>query len=226
LTINSANVGSKSSLKTHSLVRSTLKKINQLRCKTWDLLHSVETCGEIPITAFDFESEHKSPGLEYQSHHPKVLRQMLSAVDLQHERFTFVDYGCGKGRVLLVAAEFPFRSIVGVEFAPQLAELAQQNLKNYRRGKTKCRDVTVLAMDAADYDLPSEPEVLFFYSPFTGAVMERVVGRIEDSLRRSPRDLFVLFTGIPIMRDRAFGSRPQFKRLRRERYFDVYRYLP
>src|SRR5271166_1843534 len=95
LSINKANSDGKYSLKTHPLVRSTLKKINQLRCKTWDLLHGVETCGEIPVTAFDFESEHKSPGLEYQSHHPKILRQILSALDLEHERYTFVDYGCG-----------------------------------------------------------------------------------------------------------------------------------
>jgi len=215
----------KPSLKPRSLVRSALRKINDLRCKTWDLRHGVETSGEIPLAAFDFKSDHKEPGLQYHSHHPKILRQILSAVDIEHERYTFVDYGCGKGRVLLVAAESSFRRIIGIEFVPQLAEIARRNLKNYR-GLTKCRDMTVITGDATDYELPAEPEILFFYSPFTGTVMEKVVGKVEDSLRRSPRDLFVLFTGVPIMRERAFGSRPHFKRLRRGRYFDVYRYLP
>jgi SAM-dependent methyltransferase len=218
-------IGSGPSFKSF-LLRSTLRRVNHLRCKSWDLLHRVETCGDVPLNTLEFKSEHKNPGLEYQSHHPKILRQMLSALALEHERYSFVDYGCGKGRVLLVAAEFPYRKIIGVEFAPQLAAIARNNLRDYRGSKPKCQDLTVLTMDATDYELPSEPAVLFFYSPFTGAVMERVVGNIEDSLRRSPRDLFVLFTGIPIMRDRAFGSRPQFSRLLRERYFDVFRYSP
>lgn len=189
-------------------------------------MHGVETCGEIPLTSFDFESDHKEPGLEYHSHHPKILRQSLSALNIDHERYSFIDYGCGKGRALLVASEFPFRRIVGVEFAPQLAEIAKQNLQNYRGGLRRCRNVTVLTLDATDYLLPPEPEVLFFYSPFTGSVMEKVVQNIEDSVKHAPRELFILFTGMEIMRDRAFGSRPQYKRLTRERYFDIYQYDP
>ena len=200
--------------------------MNNLRCKAWDILHGVETCGEIPLTSLDFESEHKSPGLEYQSHHPQILRRILSALNIEHERYTFIDYGCGKGRVLLLAAEFPFRRIVGVEFVPQLAQVAEQNLKNYRLGQPKCKHLSVLAMDAADYELPLEPVVLFFFSPFAGPLMERVIENIENSWRQAPRDLFVLFTGLPIMRDRAFASRPQYEQLRRERYFDVYQRLP
>ena len=203
-----------------------LKKVNHVRCKSWDLVHGVETCGEIPLASLDFQSEHKNPGLEYQSHHPKILHQILSALEIKHERYNFIDCGCGKGRVLLVAAKFPFRRIVGVEFVPQLAEIAKRNLRNYRGSQTKCHDVTVLTMDATEYELPPEPGVVFFYSPFSGAVMEKVVGNIEGSLKRSPRELFVLFTGMQIMRERAFGSRPQYQLLKREKYFDVYRHMP
>jgi SAM-dependent methyltransferase len=210
--------------KSSSLLSFALKKINNARCQTWDFVHGVKTCGEIPLTALDFKSENKNPGLEYQSHHPKILHQILSALNIEHEHYTFIDFGCGKGRVLLLAAEFPFRKIVGVEFAPQLAEDARRNLKSYRTKRMRCRDISVLTMDATEYELPPEPEVLFFYSPFTGAVMEKVVANIEDSLRRYPRELFVLFTGVPGMRERAFGARPQFKRLTREQYFDVYQY--
>ena len=187
-------------------------------------MHGVETSGEIPLTSLDFKSEHKNPGLEYQSHHPKMLRQIISVLDIEHERFTFVDYGCGKGRVLLVASEFPFKKIVGVEFAPQLAQAAERNWKTSRGLQKKCKDVNILTMDATEYQIPPGPLVLFFYSPFVGTVMQRVVENIERLSNESPREIFVLFTGIEIMRERAFGSRPQWRRLRRERYFDVYQY--
>src|SRR5277367_3679731 len=109
------------------MLGSTLKHVNDFRCKMWDLVRGVETCGEIPLAALDFKSCHKSPGLQYQSHHPRILRNMLASLAIAYERYVFVDYGCGKGRVLLVATHFPFQRIVGVEFAPQLAEIAEQN---------------------------------------------------------------------------------------------------
>lgn len=206
-----------------SPLRLVLKQVNRFRCKAWDLVHGVDTCGEIPLASFDFKSEQKTPGLEYQSHHPRVIRAILSALDIERERFTFIDYGCGKGRVLLIAGEFGFRRIIGVEFVPALAETAKRNLTSYR-GRGAGGDATVFTMSAIDYELPPDPSVLFFYSPFTGAMMERVVENIENSFKRAPRELFVLFTGLEIMREKAFGCRPQYKRLRRERYFDVYRH--
>jgi SAM-dependent methyltransferase len=208
------------------MLRPLLKQINLLRCKSWDFVHGVKTCGETPITSLDFQSENKDPRLEYQSHHPRILYDMLATLKIEHRRFTFVDYGCGKGRVLLVAAAFPFHKIAGVEFAPQLAEIAQRNLKNYRCGARKCGDMKVFAMDATDFALAPEPLVLFFYSPFTGAVMEKVIANIEESCRQFPRELYVLFTGKETMREKAFGSLPQYRRLRRELYFDLYQRLP
>ena len=32
----------------------------------------------------------------------------------------FVDFGCGKGRALLIASEYNFKSVRGVEFAHEL----------------------------------------------------------------------------------------------------------
>src|SRR5580692_2863524 len=214
-------------IKSRPWLKPVFRAIGRTRCKTWDLIHNVDTCGDIPLVDLNFQSENKAPGLEYQSHHPQILRAFLQslAVDfaLAYEKCTLVDFGCGKGRVLLVASEFPFRKIVGVEFAVPLAEVAKRNLVSYRSKTQKCRDISVLAMDAVDYELPDEPEVLYFYSPFPPAVMEQVFQKIERSLQQSPRELLVLFSGVLGARDRAFGSRPQYERLLRDRHVDVYR---
>jgi SAM-dependent methyltransferase len=204
--------------------RRILKRVNYLRCKAWDLSHNVDTCGEIPLSSLAFQSPNKRPGLEYQSHHPRIIRDAFTMLHIPYEQYTFVDFGCGKGRALLIASEFPFRRIVGLEFAPPLAQIAKNNLKSYRSHNRKCPSLEVLALDATSYDLPPEPEVLYFYSPFTGSVMEQAILNIEQSLRYFPRELLVLFSGIFVMRDRAFGSRPQYQRLWRERHFDLYRY--
>ena len=214
-------------IKSRPWLKPVFRVIGRTRSKTWDLIHNVDTCGEIPLVELNFQSENKAPGLEYQSHHPRILRAFLQSLALDwaidYEKYTFVDFGCGKGRVLLVASEFPFRRIVGVEFAVPLAEVAKRNLVSYRSKTQKCRDISVLPMDAVDYQLPEEPEVLYFYSPFPPAVMEQVFQNIERSLQQSPRELLVLFSGVLGARDRAFGSRPQYERLLRDRHVDVYR---
>jgi SAM-dependent methyltransferase len=146
------------------------------------------------------------------------------SLKIRHQDYAFVDFGCGKGRVLLVASEFPFRRIIGLEFAPQLAETARRNLKTYRAKNQKCFEMEAITADATEYELAHEPQVLYFYSPFARSVMDRIVHNIEDSLKKSPRDLLVLFSGVLGMRDSAFGSRPQYERLQRGRYIDIYRH--
>lgn len=207
----------------HNWLRPVFKVINHTRCKLWDVAHGVDTCGEIALTSLDFSSDNKIPGLEYQSHHPKILRDSLANLPIDYKRYTFIDFGCGKGRVLLVACEFGFGRIVGVEFATPLAQIAKRNAQVYRSKRPKSAAIDIVQVDAVDYELPQDPEVLYFYSPFPPEVMEKVFQNIETSLRNYPRDLLVLFSGVVGKRDRAFGSRMQYERLRRDRYVDLYR---
>jgi hypothetical protein len=81
-----------------------------------------------------------------------------------------------------------------------------------------------ITADATKYELADEPQVLYFYSPFARSVMDQIVHNIEDSLKKSPRDLLVLFSGVLGIRDRAFGSRPQYERLQRGCHIDIYRH--
>jgi SAM-dependent methyltransferase len=212
------------SQKLRSLLGPVFKTINHARCRAWDLTHGVDTCGEIPLTSLDFQSRNRTPGLEYQSHHPEIIRSSLLLLPIQHRDYTFVDFGCGKGRVLLIASEFEFRKIIGLELAPQLAEIALRNVGSYRAARQKCSYIEVLTADATDYELAAENQVLYFFSPFTLNLMSQILEKIEDSLQRSPRDLLILFSGVMARRDSAFASRARFERLRRERYVDLYRY--
>ncbi|MDE0519003.1 MAG: hypothetical protein OXH36_05570, partial [Bdellovibrionales bacterium] len=44
----------------------------------------------------------------------------------------FVDYGAGKGRAMILAAESgAFSKIKGLEFSPSLFEIAQENIQSY-----------------------------------------------------------------------------------------------
>lgn len=165
-------------------------------------------------------------GLEYASHHPRIIRSALAALPIRPELYTFINLGCGKGRVLLVASEWPFRRIVGVEFAPPLANVARKNLQRCRWLSQRCRELTVVTMDALDYKLPRGPKVLYLANPFFPKVTAQVMANIERSFQDAPHELFVLFVGLQFRRDESFGAHPGYDRLYRDRYFDVYQHRP
>ena len=60
-----------------------------------------------------------------------LIYEVIEALALPPDVFAFVDMGSGKGRALLVASEFAFAKIVGIELSPQLHRIAQNNVKRY-----------------------------------------------------------------------------------------------
>src|SRR6185436_10035090 len=68
----------------------------------------------------------------------------------------FVDFGSGKGRVLLLAAQFPMKRVVGVEFSPQLCQVARQNIEAFRRSHPRIAPIEVVESDAALYSIKDD----------------------------------------------------------------------
>lgn len=134
----------------------------------------------------------------YDSTPPSIFRRMLRGLNIDHSEYVFVDMGCGKGKVVLLAAELPFKRVVGVELSPKLARIAENNLRAYR-GPRKCRCVEVHCLDAAEYRIPQEPTVLFFFNPFKEPVMKVILESLRRSLEEQPRQLFILYN-VPMLR--------------------------
>jgi SAM-dependent methyltransferase len=124
---------------------------------------------------------------------PSVLRQILHRLELDFERFTFVDLGSGKGRALLIASEYPFRSILGLELSPKLHALAVANLAAYRGTAQRCRNVCSIEGDATDYSFPAGPLVIYLWNPFEAPVFTRVLANLEAALVREPRDIYIVY---------------------------------
>lgn len=57
----------------------------------------------------------------------------------------------GKGRVLLLASEFPFQQVIGVEIDPRLHHIAQKNIAAYRHPFQKCEDVQSICSDVTRF---------------------------------------------------------------------------
>src|SRR5262245_17792107 len=130
---------------------------------------------------------------------PRALRYLGVS-----ERDTFIDFGCGKGRVVHQAAKRPFRRVIGVEISPALAEIARANLAA-RRGRYRCREIEIVVSDVADYRVPDDLTIGYFYSPFKDATFDTVLTGIIDSMDRQPRRVRLIYL-LPIQKSKVLAT--------------------
>ncbi len=124
-----------------------------------------------------------------------VLRRILGRIDLQPDD-SFMDIGCGRGRVLCLAARQPLARAAGVEITLEHAAAAQRNLERMR-GR-KARAFGVMAGSAVDFDC-SGGTVFYLYNPFSGQLFADVIGNIRDSAKRGGRPIQLLYVN-PVCR--------------------------
>lgn len=129
--------------------------------------------------------------IEYAAIWYVAVYRLLRSLPTDFRNSTFVDYGCGKGRVVLVAATFPFRRVVGVEIADSLAAMATENV--WRMKGRRAGTVEVMQMDAAEFEVPLDANVIYFYNPFAGRLLEQVVENIHASFTKRPRRLHIVY---------------------------------
>jgi len=123
----------------------------------------------------------------------KTFSRILREFHLDFREFVFVDFGCGKGKALLLASRLPFRQIIGIELWPELFEVALKNLKSYT-GKRQCKTFRLLQMDASEFPFPREPGIYYFYDPFREEVLRKVLDNMRRSLAEVPRESYVVYT--------------------------------
>ncbi len=122
-----------------------------------------------------------------------VMSHVLGTLPLEPNKFVFVDLGSGKGRALLVASEYPYARIVGVERSDHLHGIAADNVKRFKPPSQQCAQFELRCMNAADYAFGNEPVVLFLFDPFGREVLERVIANLEASLSATPREAYVVY---------------------------------
>ena len=167
--------------------------VGEMRCRLFDWRHHVHTCGNVELEELTITSENMHHGVFYEPTHPKLLFEVLSSLDISYERYALVDLGSGKGRVLLVASEFPFLEVRGVEFARELHECARENIRQYRSGAQKTRNVWSIHGDAIELEFPTSPFVLFLNNPFGPAVLVPILRRLRQTLTIHPRDVIIVY---------------------------------
>jgi SAM-dependent methyltransferase len=159
----------------------------------FDVTHGTDTSGI--IWGQNLSSGHRNDlwSTAYYGVAPSFFNQILNNLNLDWQRFTFIDLGCGKGRALILASRFPFRRIIGVELAPQLSSVAATNLQRFSAPWQKCHNIEARNGDATSFDYPAGPIVLYVYNPFLAPVLKRCLQNLTLSLVSEPRELHLIY---------------------------------
>ncbi|MBS0505495.1 MAG: hypothetical protein JSS55_17200 [Proteobacteria bacterium] len=125
---------------------------------------------------------------------PSVIRAAIERIPDNPKR-TFMDIGCGKGRVLAVGTEYPFRETVGYDIVPELVDRTNANGKIIAgRFPTRppMRATLADAMDCANW--PEGDIAMFLYNSFRAPIVAKFVAAIEDWDKRNPdRSLYLIY---------------------------------
>lgn len=182
-----------------------------LRSAATDLLfdrrYGVRTAGRIEASELGL-NEHSCLG--YRPAGWLSLRRTLSPREVT-DRDVFVDLGSGMGRVVLQAARYPFRKVIGVEISEILHDIARENIDRSRQ-RLRCRDIELVHADVLDNELPDDVTVVFLYNPFQGQGFATVIERLLQSVERNPRPLRIIYVN-PV-EERLLLSTGRIRRVR------------
>ena len=128
----------------------------------------------------------------YQGANYYLLEKVFDHLQTIEANQSILDFGCGKGRVLTVAAYYGFSKITGVEFAKELCDVARKNIIPVQQ-KFPQKIFNVIHANAVDHKIENDTNVFFFFNPFDEVVMLAVAKNILQSLKENPREVYVVY---------------------------------
>ena len=164
----------------------------------FDREHGVETAMELPLEAagVPLADVVRGNGV-YRPLTEELFRTSIASIGIDAAKFTFVDIGSGKGKVMFMAADLPFKRIVGIEYAAGLHEVAIRNVATYRSKTQKCKDIEAVHADALDYKLPDGPLVLFTFNALAKEIMRDLLKKLDrDAASEKDRPIIFIYTNL------------------------------
>jgi hypothetical protein len=174
-------------------VRVVLAARRRERDEAFDALHGTDTGRTMSATDLTASGADVPPLWRYYPTLRESFTRIMAAVPARLEDFVFVDLGSGKGRVVLMASEHPFRRVVGVELAPALHRVALQNVQRYRSDSQRCRAFELRCEDAAAWQPPPEPLLVYLFQPFPVDVLDAVLANLRAAAQRSGAEVIIAY---------------------------------
>jgi len=161
--------------------------------RRFDVTYGVETGARVDLDSLGVDSPSLGSAIPYEPVPEVLFRQAAAKLRIDYPSFTFIDYGCGKGKAMLLASMYPFAKILGVEFSAPLCQICRANIGVFAPGPENACRFQVVCADVVAFSAPPVPSVFFMYNPFRDTVMKEAVTNIARSLSLHPRPVWIVY---------------------------------
>ncbi len=174
-------------------IRGVLYRIYAVIADKWfDFRYGVETCRQVRLAGLHIDSDNVSHGHRYESARVVEVRRTLRQIQwLLPPDARLVDLGCGKGRILMIAAECGYSGATGVEFAAELCEIGKKNLGEFCKRTHFATDLKIVHGDVVKYEIGPRDMLFTLFNPFDESVTAQVAGRLVESVTKYPRRVII-----------------------------------
>lgn len=188
-------------------------RLNQKSIHPFDVAYGISTSGFVPNFISDPRFNLKKIVTRETNHYggcvPTCVRRALQTLPDTTAPFIFYDLGCGMGRALVAASEFPFQELVGIDLSQDLCMIAQANAKTVAAAYPDRAPIRIVQGDATRLEMRSDRIVVFLYHSFGRETLAPILESLEASARAGG-DIFVIFEN-PVNGDLVDAS-PAFTR--------------
>lgn len=169
------------------------KTLARARDLEFDNAWGVDTSGILEPDKSDVQGENWIHGTRYQAVDPTDFMKVMNGLALDFGQFTFIDFGSGKGRAVLLASNYPLKKAIGVEYSEPLTQIARNNVRRYPDDRKKCHTIEMVCADATEFPIPAGPLILFMNNPFAMPLMQKLIHNVETSFQANPRRIIVIY---------------------------------
>jgi SAM-dependent methyltransferase len=173
--------------------RNIVIMIHDWRNRRFDRKYNIDTGDGIPIDKLDVPSSNKQFGEGYYATPFPVIDRVVRCAETHVHEFVFVDIGSGKGRVLFYAARYPFKQLIGLEFAPSLHAICEANIRRFSGPESWKARISSVCTDAVDFQFPDENLLIFMFNPFRAEVLRRVLDTLERHFQATRKKIYIAY---------------------------------
>ena len=167
-------------VRTCGVIRSRLEDF------VFDTRYGTDTTQINMLEELELDDESRRHGQRYQPTGAYSFRNIMRRLS-PPSGSVFVDYGSGKGRVLMMAARRPFARVVGIEFSAELCDVARRNVDLFQAREKGTAPIDIVETDVRKYDYRHDETVFYFFHPFDEAILRATLDGIRASLEARPR---------------------------------------
>jgi cyclopropane fatty-acyl-phospholipid synthase-like methyltransferase len=119
----------------------------------------------------------------------RMTHSVLEHLSLREDDVV-VDLGCGKGRVVCLAARYPVKEVIGIDDTALMCASARQNAMQLRGGRAP---ITILEMPVQQFDF-RRGTVFYMFNPFGPKTTGELLKKMREGLDALPRTIRVAYS--------------------------------